>query len=115
VGRGYAIKDLLLVMYLISRYIALSGIDQGTLNLLGQTMIRNVSVIQPMNSGWCCQCGTTLDPTKSFLWNRLREPQPKILTDGTVVNSYEHPFALVHQWTRVPQLKEHVERKFGIA
>jgi hypothetical protein len=113
-GRKERMKNLLLTMFLVAKRIPLSGIDQGTLNVLGQTLLKDEAWVCPMDEGWACQCGTVLDPTKPFLWERLHEPQPHIREDGIVVNSKDEPYVIVHQWDRVPELKKVVAEKYGV-
>ena len=107
VGERYAMQNMLLAMHLVEKHIGMSGIDQGTLNVLGATAFADQIEVCTMDRGWACQCGTVLDPTKSFLWDRLHEPRPHI-GDIEVTNSKGDPFVIVHQWDRVPELKDRV-------
>lgn len=113
-GRRPYIDRMLLTMYLIEKDIAMSGIDQATMNVVGNMLFSDDSQIIAMNDGWGCQSGTVLDPTKSYLWERCCEPRPLIQEDGIVVNSSESPFVLVHQWDRVPQLKTMITKRYEI-
>lgn len=116
VGKLEAMKELLLAMHLVTRNIGLSGIDQATLNVLGEVAFKNRTFVMSLDSAWACQCGTTLDPTKSYLWKRLYEPQPRVVKafgELCVVTSKSVPFVMVHQWDRVPELKSYVEKKYG--
>lgn len=112
VGKRKAMQEMLLTMYLVAKNIGMSGIDQGTLNVLGHTAFRDRTYVCGMNLGWACQCGTVLDPTKAYLWERLYEPQPKII-DHVVLNSMNNPFVIVHQWDRVPELRQLVEARYA--
>lgn len=63
---------------------------------------------------WAAQMGTTNDPTKSYLWKKCCEPRPQITENGTVLNSAGIPFVLLHQWDRVPKLKELITKKYNL-
>jgi hypothetical protein len=41
------------------------------------------------------------------------EPRP-YMKDGIVRNSYDLPFAIVHQYDRVPEWTEQIHKKYGI-
>lgn len=81
--------------------------DQSSFNVLAHHVFRDRCYVAPMMSGWAAQIGTALDPTKSWLHDRLIEPAPIIDSDGTVRTSSQK-FVIVHQWDRHPQLKAHV-------
>jgi hypothetical protein len=71
-------------------------------------------VIQFVSSeeGWCCQLGTTLDPrVKDIYAPILLEPVPVIDNDIVKTNK-GNLFALVHQYDRVPELKNILENKY---
>jgi hypothetical protein len=111
-GRYEEMKEFLLNMYLIAKNFNATGSDQPTMNVLGYLIFHKIVTSLPMDRGYACQCGTVLDPTKPHLWANLTEPQPKILPTGIVVNSKMEQFVLVHQYDRVPELKQLVEYKY---
>jgi hypothetical protein len=88
--------------------------DQSSFNvLLRSGMIDGGEVEWATHDGWwACQLGTTMDPTKPWLWDRLQEPRPTIRPDGLVVNKGGRPYAIVHQWNRVPELKTLITEKY---
>jgi hypothetical protein len=86
--------------------------DQSSFNVLLHTQIFNDALYASELDGWAAQMGTTNDPTKDFLWARCCEARPRILEDGTVVNSRNEPFVLVHQYDRVPQLKTLISERY---
>ena len=68
------------------------------------------------SSKYAIQCGTTMDPTKSFLWKRIPhyediEPQIK---DGKVYTADNILSAIVHQWDRVPELVKIITEKYNV-
>jgi hypothetical protein len=78
--------------------------DQSSFNVLLNTLWWGDCVVTH-KSYWAAQLGTTQDPTKAYLWDRLCEPRPEIRNDGFVYNPDGIKFTIVHQWDRVPQLK----------
>lgn len=86
--------------------------DQSSFNVL----LRSVFIpwmYASQTYAWAAQCGTTLDPTKSWLWGRCNEPRPTILENGIVVNSHNTPFVIVHQYDRVPELKKIIQERYS--
>jgi len=85
------------------------GPDQAAYNLVSPLFPR---VIAGEEEAWACQAGTTADPKKidSFRPNLLySEP----VWDGEkVLNSKGEPFAIVHQYDRVPEWKEVLDREY---
>jgi len=112
VGRHKTMKNMNLIMFLVARNMNQSGIDQGTLNIVGRLI--GSSFVEPMDGGWAAQMGTVHDPTKNWLWNRLEEPRPIIDDEFVVRTSKGEPFVVVHQWARVPQLKQFISQKYGV-
>lgn len=90
------------------------GPDQAAYNvLLNATTFHTYSAYATHDNGWVCQCGTTLDPNKPYYKDHMIDPVPSF--DGTnVVTSTGEPYHIVHQYNRVPALKEHFERKYNV-
>lgn len=111
--------DLFLNLYLIcgrspENVPGGGGPDQAALNVLLQMQAyKSVTNYAMSEDGWAAQLGTTADPNKiaSFMPN-LVEPTP-IMKDGLVCTSIGKPFALVHQYDRVPNWKAIIEKKYG--
>lgn len=90
------------------------GPDQAALNLLlNMEHFKDITLYNNHDSGWACQCGTTVDPTKMEQFRpHLLSPEPHF--DGEYVyTSGGKKFVLVHQYNRVPTWKEKLERKYG--
>lgn len=82
--------------------------DQSSFNVIAHRILPTDCWVVPMQRGWAAQIGTTLDPTKPWLHERLNEPAPIIDADKTVRTVDAKPFVIVHQWDRHPELKAHV-------
>jgi len=92
------------------------GPDQAALNvLLNLSAYRNITNFAPSESGYAAQLGTTADPNKITQFRpKLLEPEPIIdYGTGEVKTSTGKLFSIVHQYDRVPKLKEVIEKKFA--
>lgn len=87
--------------------------DQSSFNVLVHGMYSDIVVKASQQDGWAAQMGTAHDPTKSWLWERLNEPKPVILSNGNVVTQNNELYCMVHQWDRVPQLKKIYNERFA--
>ena len=110
--------DLFLNIYLLcnsatSHYIeGGGGPDQAALNvLLNMKPYKDITKFSMSEDGWAAQLGTTGPQIAGKYSDRLLEKSP-ILVDNTVCTSNGTPFALVHQYDRVPEWKEKIERKY---
>ena len=61
--------------------------------------------------GYAAQLGTTGPQIAGKYEDRLLEKSP-ILVDNTVCTSKGIPFAMVHQYDRVPEWKNIIEKKY---
>jgi hypothetical protein len=89
------------------------GPDQAALNvLLGMNTYKNITNFAMSESGWAAQLGTTgpqiFNKYKDFIVEQL-----PVMKDGNVCTSDGTPFALVHQYDRVPEWKNIIEEKFS--
>lgn len=109
-GTFDAMKNLSLTLYLMgeNRYIPN---DQSAFNILARTILKEEIRILSHDSGWACQVGTTLDESKSHLWNKNVAVRP-ILDPAWVLNSNLRPYCIVHQYDRNPELKKNFEEMF---
>lgn len=85
--------------------------DQSSFNVLMNGAFLEKRIVATHWDNWAAQLGTTNDPTKSYLWERLCEPRPQI-RDGLVYNNDGLLYHLVHQWDRVPELKSIIPAKY---
>lgn len=90
------------------------GPDQAAYNvLLNATTFHTYSAYAAHDNGWACQCGTTLDPNKPYYKDHMIDPLPSF--DGkNVITSTGNSYHIVHQYNRVPELKEHFERIYNV-
>lgn len=111
-GKSLAMKNLCLSLYsnTVGRYIPS---DQSSFNVLLYEGLLSSYVDTNHNDTWACQCGVVLDPEKSHYIPFLLESQP-VIKDGMVYNNKGELFHIVHQWDRVPQLKQIVEARYEI-
>jgi len=110
-GGAYAMRDLAMLIFSMGegRYIPN---DQSSFGLLMNGSLFE-TVPTSMGDAWCCQCGTTLEPERAHVWPHLLEDKP-VVKDGLVYTSQGELFYLVHQWDRVPGLKEIIEERYGV-
>ena len=123
------VKDLLLQIFFQSVNRPIPIVDQAVFNFIISLAIYELDVVKTSNeSGWAVQLGTTLeavkagagdigqivrqDPSKLDEYIKVYKDTQPIIKDDLVTNDYT-PFTIVHQWDRVPAIKEIVERKYG--
>lgn len=88
------------------------GPDQAALNvLLGMKSYREITNFAMSEDGYAAQLGTTGPQIQEKYGNKLIENVP-ILKDGLVCTSEGKPFSMVHQYDRVPEWKNIIERKY---
>jgi hypothetical protein len=89
------------------------GPDQAALNvLLNMSPYKEITNFAPSESGYAAQLGTTGPQIKEKYGDKLVEPSP-IFEDGIVKTSTGIPFSIVHQYDRVPEWKEIIEKKYS--
>lgn len=112
-GRGYAMRDLVLNIFLACVGKPIKICDQSTFNLMiSMNPYLKTSLYAKSEDGWACQLGTTVDPSKINEFKPLLlEPSP-IMQDGKVVTSTGKEFSIVHQYDRVPEWRKIIEAKY---
>jgi len=91
------------------------GPDQAAYNLLLDTAAyKNITLHTDHDTAWAAQLGTTADPSKINKYRSfLKTTGPCLDTDkGLVVTPVGEPYAIVHQWDRVPEVRKFVERRY---
>lgn len=89
------------------------GPDQAAYNvMLKASSFNEHTFFANHDTAWACQCGTTIDPSKPEYAKIGIDPVP-LFNGVEVVNSRNSPYHIVHQYNRVPYLKEHFERKYN--
>jgi hypothetical protein len=86
--------------------------DQSSFNTLLNGVFRDYAKKELMTEPWAAQLGTTMDPTKAWLWERTIEAHPQI-KNGQVYTATGKLFHVVHQWDRVPELKQLINAKYN--
>ena len=116
-GRFDTMLDLFLNIYMLcngtSHYIeGGGGPDQAALNiLLNMKQYKEITNFAMSEDGYAAQLGTTGPQIAGKYGDKLLEKSP-ILVDNTVCTSKGIPFAMVHQYDRVPEWKNIIEKKY---
>ena len=90
------------------------GPDQAALNvLLNLKSYKDITNFAKSEDGYAAQLGTTADPRRIEQDRQfLLGPEPKMVGDE-VCTSTGIPFAIVHQYDRVPEWKKIIEAKYA--
>lgn len=116
-GRFDTMLDLFLNIYMLcngtSHFInGGGGPDQAALNvLLNMKPYKDITRFSMSEDGWAAQLGTTGSQIMSTYGEKVVEKTP-ILCDNQVCTSDGVPFALVHQYDRVPEWNDIITQKF---
>ena len=112
-GRGYAMRDLVLQLFLNCLNRPIPIVDQAVFNvMISRHPYLKSSMYTTSETGWACQLGTTADPSKINSFRPfLLEPSPK-LEDDKVVTSEGIEYTIVHQYDRIPEWKKVIEAKY---
>jgi hypothetical protein len=112
-GRGYAMRDLVLQLFLNCLNRPIPIVDQAVFNVMvSRHPYLDSSMYTTSETGWACQLGTTADPSKIDSFRSfLLEPSPKLEGDK-VVTSEGIEYTIVHQYDRVPEWKKVIEEKY---
>lgn len=114
-GRGYAIRDLCMNIFLSAINRPIPICDQSTFNvMISMSPYLETSIYMDSEDGWACQLGTTGDPSKIESFRPfLLEHEPKMKDDKVVTFANEIEFTIVHQYDRVPEWRKIIEAKYG--
>ena len=124
-GTQVHVTSLMLMVFQLSLGRPIQIVDQAVYNfILDLPVIKKDTQFTYASDSWAINLGTTLEAVKAGagdLGKYASEPvgmkeymmnyedvQPKILDDGSVVNDKGIKYAVVHQWDRVPALKEKI-------
>jgi hypothetical protein len=112
-GRGYAMRDLVLQLFLNCLNRPIPIVDQAVFNvMISRHPYLTTSQYMKSEDGWACQLGTTADPSKIDSFRPfLLEPSPKLEGDK-VVTSEGIDYTIVHQYDRVPEWRKVIEAKY---
>jgi hypothetical protein len=116
-GKFDTMVDLFLNIYMLcnstSHYTeGGGGPDQAALNiLLNMKSYKDITNFAMSDDGYAAQLGTTGPQIAGKYGSKLVDKFP-ILVDNTVCTSDGTPFAIVHQYDRVPEWKKIIEAKY---
>jgi len=116
-GKFDTMVDLFLNIYMLcnstSHYTeGGGGPDQAALNiLLNMKSYKDITNFAMSDDGYAAQLGTTGPQIAGKYGSKLVDKSP-ILVDNTVCTSDGTPFAIVHQYDRVPEWKKIIEAKY---
>jgi hypothetical protein len=117
-GRYAEITDLFLNIYLLcngasGRYInGGGGPDQSALNIILNTKPwKDITIINPSESGWACQLGTTGPQITPEVRTKLVEQTP-IIMNNKICTSKGKVYSIVHQYDRIPEWKKIIENTY---
>ncbi len=114
-GRGYAMKDLAINIFLSSINRPIPIVDQSTFNVLvSMEPYKSTSIYNASEDGWACQLGTTADPSKIEEFKpKLLEPSPTFANGKVYTSDGSKEYYIVHQYDRVPKWKAEIEKIYG--
>ena len=124
-GRKSAVRQLMLNIFQMSINRQIPVVDQAVFNFLIQECMDDRKILMTNNTnGWAIQLGTTQESIKAgngdlgiivkqhpelyerYL-NSYKDEQP-VFDNGIVKNSQGEAFFIVHQYDRIPTLKEKI-------
>ncbi|NBP00458.1 MAG: hypothetical protein EBU90_10105 [Proteobacteria bacterium] len=113
-GEFEIFKDFSLAVSLAINNVQNPTPDQAGVNvMLSIEPYKSLTEFNDHDTNWACECGTTVDPSKINSFRpHLLSPEP--VFDGEYVyTSKGEKYVMVHQYNRVPEWKEKIERKYG--
>ena len=112
-GEIKIMRDLWLQIYLTCSAGKRPNPDQAAYNLLlNMEPWKSITRFTSSEEGWAAQLGTTMDPNKIESFKSfLLEPTP-VIANECVTTSSGLVYPIVHQWDRIPELKNIVMSKF---
>jgi hypothetical protein len=130
-GEIIEVEPLMLMIFQMSLGRPIPIVDQAVYNfLLKYSNIKSSVYRTTFADPWAANLGTTLEAVKAGGGDlgqlckdnatefakysmSFEDVQPLYTEDGTVTTPAGTPYAIVHQWDRVPDLAEKIKKKFG--
>jgi hypothetical protein len=110
-GEVETIKNLFLLIYLISNAAESYNPDQAAYNILLHSDLFKDKIYFPNEEkAWAAQLGTNLDSNKSYSEYHLETP-PKIINDK-ILNSLNMEYCITHQYDRNADIKNIIYKKY---
>ena len=109
-GRGFAIRDLAMNIFISAINRPIPICDQSTFNvMISMSPYKETSLYLRSEDGWAAQLGTTADPNKVESFRPFLLEEEPIMKNGKVCTSTGKEFTIVHQYDRVPYWKSVIE------
>lgn len=130
-GEARLMESLFLLLFQLSINRPIPIVDQAVFNFLTTVYPFSTETYFASNSeSWAIQLGTTIEAVKSgagdigkeVLANpsklieyqmKYEDVQPNIKVDGTVQTTKGDLYTIVHQWDRIPDLKQKIEELYA--
>jgi hypothetical protein len=130
-GEARLMKSLFLLLFQLSINRPIPIVDQAVFNFLTTIHPFNTETYFAGNSDpWAIQLGTTIEAVKAGAGDlgkdvvnnpsklidyqmKYEDIQPNIKVDGTVQTKNGDLYTIVHQWDRVPDLKQKIEELYA--
>jgi hypothetical protein len=121
------VKDLMLMIFQLSINRPIPIVDQAVYNyILSVSPYKDDTFYTNNSDKWAIQLGTTIEAVKAgkgdlgamFMRNpsdyeAIYEDNQPVIEDGIVKNVLGEKYCIVHQYDRVPGLREQIERIYG--
>jgi hypothetical protein len=114
-GRGAAMKDLALNVFLCSRHNRIAYTDQAALNvLLSLEPYRSMTRFNRPDDDWACQAATVAAGSEYRAAQGKSPPAWSPEFDGECVYARDgRKYCVVHQYDRVPEWKDRLQAKYA--
>lgn len=130
-GEFLHMKGLLSFIFHLSVNRPIPIVDQAVFNMIMNTEPWSVDTyFTSMADDWAANLGTTLEAVKAGAGDlgknlgdnptnllkyqlAFEDKQPKITDSGVVRNADDNAFVIVHQYDRIPELKEKIHKIYG--
>lgn len=115
-GRSEPIRDLCAMLFQLSFNRADWVADQAAYNmLLSWEPYKSKTYFVNLYYDWACNLHVTNKPDQLEEFGPyLMYVRPKF-KDGLVLNNYEKPYSIVHQYDRVPEINKYVLNKYDVS
>ena len=109
-GISEYVKDMVFHIFTNGVNRPIPIVDQAVFNVLINTQPFK-DIVQP-TVNWACESGTVIDPSK------IQHFRPNLLCDEPIIKDGlvyygDRLFPILHQYDRVPVLKEFIQKKYG--
>lgn len=114
-GRAGSIKDLTAAIFQMSLNRADWVADQAAYNIMmGWRQYNRTTYIARLKDAWACNLHVTNKPDQMNQFGPYLLEERPTFENGLVMNQNKTPFCVVHQYDRVPELKNYYEEKYGV-